>query len=122
MKILTKEMKKSMAKKEAIRKESKSFVAVAKIQMPAINVKVFAITDTKRNGDNNDSNFLNLMIILKSLNLNSVMCSVSNPSVLGIKNFSESFEKKKLLKICILVIIFILKLLICVYIIQQMYT
>jgi hypothetical protein len=94
MKILTKEMKKSMAKKEAIRKESKTFVVVAKTQMPAINVKVFAITDTKRNGDNNDSNFLNLMIILKSLNLNSVMCSVSNPSVLGIKNFSKSFEKK----------------------------
>ncbi len=63
--------------------------------MPAINVKVFAIRDTKRNGDNNDSNSLNLLIILKSLNLNSVMCSVSNPSVLGIKNFSESFEKKK---------------------------
>ncbi len=62
--------------------------------MTAIIVKVFAIRDTKRNGDNNDSNSLNLLIILKSLNLNSVMCSVSNPSVLGIKNFSNSFEGK----------------------------
>ncbi len=94
MKILTKETKRLMPKKIAISKESKSFVAVAKTQMPAINVKVFAITDTKRNGDNNDSNSLNLLIILKSLNLNSVMFSVSNLSVLGIKNFSNSFEKK----------------------------
>jgi hypothetical protein len=94
MKILTEETKRLTAKKEAIIKESKIFVAVAKIQMPAINVKVFAITDTKRNGDNNDSNSLNLLIILKSLNRNSVMCSVSNLSVLGIKNFSKGCEKK----------------------------
>jgi hypothetical protein len=94
MKILTKEMKRSMPKKQVIRKESKTFVTVAKKQMLAINVKVFAITDTKRNGDNNDSNSLNLLIILKSLNRNSVMCSVSNPSVFGIKNFNNSFEKK----------------------------
>ncbi len=72
----------------------KILVTAAKTQMRAINVKVFAITDTKRNGDNNDSNSLNLLIILKSLNRNSVMCSVSNPSVLGIKNLRKSFEKK----------------------------
>ncbi len=94
MKILTKETKRSMAKKKVIIKESKTFVAVAKTQMPAINVKVFAIRDTKRNGDNKDSNSLNLLIILKRLNRNSVMCLVSNPSVLEIKNFSKSFEKK----------------------------
>ncbi len=87
-----------MAKKPAIRKESKTFVSVAKKQMLPIIVKVFAITNTNRNGDNNDSNSLNLLIILKSLNRNSVMCSVSNPSVLGIKNFSKSFEKKNYLK------------------------
>jgi hypothetical protein len=62
--------------------------------MVAINVKVFAIRDSKRNGDSNDSNSLNLLIILKSLNLNLDMLSVSNPSVLGINNFSISFEKK----------------------------
>jgi hypothetical protein len=62
--------------------------------MTAISVKVFAIRDTKRNGDINNSNSLNLLIILKSLNLNLVMLSVSNPSVLEIKNFSMSFEKK----------------------------
>ncbi len=94
MKILIKETKKLVPKKQPIIKESKTFVAVAKTQMPAINVKVFAIRDTKRNGDNNDSNSLNLLIILKSLNLNSVMCSVSNLSVFGIKNFSKGFEKK----------------------------
>ncbi len=94
MKILTEEMKRSKAKKKVIRKESKTFVAVAQTQMPAINVKVFAIRDTKRNGDNNDSNSLNLLIILKRLNRNSVMCLVSNPSILEIKNFNKSFEKK----------------------------
>jgi hypothetical protein len=62
--------------------------------MTAINVKVFAIRDTKRNGDINNSNCLNLLIILKSLNFNLVMLSVSNPSVLGINNLSMSFEKK----------------------------
>jgi hypothetical protein len=93
MEILTKETKRLMPKKKTIRKESKTFVAVTKTQMLAIIIKVFAITDTKRNGDNNDSNSLNLLIILKSLNLNSVMCLVSNLSVLGIKNFRKIFEK-----------------------------
>ncbi len=63
-------MKQSMAKKEAIRKESKTFVAVAKTQMPAIIVIVFVIKESKRNGHNNNSNSLSLTVIIKSLHLN----------------------------------------------------
>ncbi len=63
-------MKKSMAKKEAIRKESKTFVVVAKTQMPAIIVIVFVIKESKRNGHNNDSNSLSLTVIIQSLHLN----------------------------------------------------